>query len=611
MKEGFKPFFLKYKNMPDIQEKKEEEIKITSKEFWVKLWQLISESRRLVVVIIIMSVLAAILDIVKPYIVKVVIDSLTSFNKEELKSLLFLILLFFFSDQVRSIVAYFNNVKILRLLVEIEYSLSLKSQEKLMFLPLSYHERENTGNKIVKIERGVQKISRLIESIAWEVLPIFIQVIFSLVTLFWLDYRLALPLVLLFPVFLYLTVEANKKMRPQRKEMFKQYEEASGKMTQGIININAVQSFVQEKKELSSFSKIKENIRENEHFQWSRIMRSAWFRNVMTSFGSVAVLFLGIYLIYQNEITVGTLIFAFTISTGCYNSLYRLSRFYDQMEEGKEGVRRLMDLFATKSDLIVKNDAYKPTNINGEIKFNDVSFNYNSSDKPALKSINLTIPAGQIVALVGPSGSGKTTIARLIYRHYDPISGAILLDGKDLRDYDLYGFRKFLAIVPQEVEVFDISVRENIAYAKPEATQKEIEAAAKIANAHEFISKLDSGYDTLVGERGIKLSGGQRQRLGIARALLADPKVLIFDEATSNLDSQSEVLIQEAMDRISKDRTTIIIAHRLSTIKKADKIIVLEDGEVVEEGSHAELAHIEGGLYYKLLKLQQLGEIKE
>lgn len=216
-----------------------------------------------------------------------------------------------------------------------------------------------------------------------------------------------------------------------------------------------------------------------------------------------------------------------------------------------------------------------------------------------------------MIALVGPSGSGKTTIARLLYRHYDPKSGEVLLDGRNLKDYDLYGFRKFLAIVPQEVEVFDVSVRENIAYAKPGATQAEIEEAAKAANAHEFISKLDKGYDTLVGERGIKLSGGQRQRLGIARALLADPKILIFDEATSNLDSQSEALIKDAMDRISKNRTTIIIAHRLSTIKKADKIIVLEDGVVVEEGSHTELAHIKGGLYYKLLKLQELGEIKE
>ncbi len=595
-----------------IEEKKEEEApKISNGEFWAKLWSLISESRKLIFVILIFTILSVILDLVKPYIVKVVIDRLTNFKKEDLQFLAILIGLFFLSDQVRSWLSYFNNVRILKLLVNMEYYLGIRAQKKLMFLPLGYHEQENTGNKIVKIERGIQRINNLVENICWEVVPTIIQIIFSLVVLFWADYRLGLSLLIFAPLFLYLTMTANKKMRPYRKEMYKNYEESSGKMAQSIININAVQSFVQEKAELNNFDKIKKNIQKNEHFQWSKIMRSNLGRNVIVDFGNASVLLIGIYLVYQGEITVGTLIFAFTMSVNSYSSLFRLSRFYDRMEEGKEGVRRLMDLFSAKSDLVVKKNAFKPLDLKGNIEFKDVSFNYNNSTKPALDKISFKIEAGKMIALVGPSGSGKTTIARLIYRHYDVGAGQVLLDGKDLRDYDLYGFRKFLAIVPQEVEVFDISVRENIAYAKPQATEAEIEEAAKAANAHEFITKLDKGYDTLVGERGIKLSGGQRQRLGIARALLANPKVLIFDEATSSLDSQSEFLIKEAMDRIAKNRTTIIIAHRLSTIKKADKIIVLEDGQVVEEGNHLELAHIKSGLYYKLLKLQELGEIKE
>jgi len=197
-----------------------------------------------------------------------------------------------------------------------------------------------------------------------------------------------------------------------------------------------------------------------------------------------------------------------------------------------------------------------------------------------------------------------------LYRHYDPQSGRVLLDGRDLRDYDIASFRKFLAIVSQEVEIFDLSVYDNIAYAKPDASRREVQAAARIANAEEFIKKLDKGYDTMVGERGIKLSGGQRQRLGIARAILANPRVLIFDEATSNLDSQSEKLIQDAMEKISRNRTMIIIAHRLSTIKRADKIVVLEGGQVVETGSHAELSQVSGGLYAKLLNLQAMGEVE-
>ena len=198
----------------------------------------------------------------------------------------------------------------------------------------------------------------------------------------------------------------------------------------------------------------------------------------------------------------------------------------------------------------------------------------------------------------------------MIYRHYDPIEGEIILDRKNLKEYDLYAFRKFIAIVPQEVEVFSTTVKENISYAKPRASFSEIQSAARIANAEEFINNLKEGYDTMVGERGIKLSGGQRQRLGIARAILANPRILIFDEATSSLDSYSEKLIQEAMEKIRKNRTVIIIAHRLSTIKKADKIIVLENGKVVEEGSHFELARSEGGLYQKLINLQKMGDVE-
>lgn len=595
-----------------LLDKKEEEIKnISGREFWSKLWELLAESRRLMLVILGLTILAAAFDLLKPYIVKLLVDSLINFKKEELSGLLILIALFFASDQFRSVISYFNNLRILQLSVDIEYYLALKAQNKLMFLPLGYHETENTGNKIVKIERGINRIMSLMENIFWEVVPIFIQIIFSISALFVADYRLGLSLLILVPIFLYLTKKTNERMRPYRKEMYKQYEEASGKMTQGIININAVQSFVQENQELHGFEKIKQKIKTNELFQWSKVMKSALGRNILTSFGNTAILLIGVYLVYRGEISVGTLVFAFTMSVNSYNALFRLSRFYDRMEEGKEGVKRLIDLFVTESDLKNKENAIVPENILGNLEFKGVSFNYNNTDKAALNNINIKIPAGQTVALVGPSGSGKTTIARLIYRHYDPISGEVLLDGIDLRDYDLYGFRKFLAIVPQEVEIFDVSVFENIAYAKPGATLDEVEAAAKIANAHEFIVKLDQGYDTLVGERGIKLSGGQRQCLGIARALLADPKVLIFDEATSSLDSQSEALIQGAMDKISQNRTTIIIAHRLSTIKKADKIIVLEEGKVVEEGSHQELSHLEGGLYNKLLKLQELGEIKE
>jgi ABC-type multidrug transport system fused ATPase/permease subunit len=400
-------------------------------------------------------------------------------------------------------------------------------------------------------------------------------------------------------------------MYPIRKQIYRDYETASGKMTQSIININAVQSFVQEDRELKEFGKIKNNLKENEDKQWGWMMKIGLARNSIADIGRTSVLFLGVYLVASGSMTVGSLIFIFTLSETAYASLYRLTRFYDKMEEGREGVNRLLQLFNAVDDLDNKSGTYKPKNVTGEIEFKDVSFAYSDNKRTAVSNLDFKISSGCVVALVGPSGGGKTTAARLVYRHYDPQKGQVLLDGRDLRDYDLKAFRKFLAIVPQEVEIFDLTVGENIAYAKPNASQREIEAAAKIANAEEFILKLDKGYESMVGERGIKLSGGQRQRLGIARAILANPRILIFDEATSSLDSESERLISDAMKKISHGRTMIVIAHRLSTIKSADKIIVLERGKVAEQGSHLELSRVSGGLYAKLLKLQKVGDLDD
>lgn len=579
------------------------------KRFWIELWNLLRPFRRLFFGIFGIAVVAAILDLVKPYILKWVIDSLTNFKLSSLPDLLKLIALYILSDQLRTIIQYFKDRRVLLLLVKVEYFLGMKSQEKLLDLSLGYHEKENTGSKIVKIERGVDKISKFIDNVSWEMMPTLVQLVVTLPALFWADWRIGLSFLIFAPAFLITTYLANKKMYPIRKEIYKDYEIASGKMGQAVININAVQSFVQEKKELEGFDKIKSHIRDNENKQWGWMMKISLGRNLIADIGRGAVLLLGVYFVAQGVITVGSLIFAFTLSEKAYASLYRLTRFYDRMEEGREGVNRLLTLFNYQNEIVDNPKGYKPKTIEGEIEFQNVSFAYSDNSRSAIVDLNLKINSGCVTALVGPSGGGKTTLARLIYRHYDPQSGRVLLDGRDLRDYRLRDFRRFLAIVPQEVEIFDLSVRENIAYAKPGASFKEIEAAARIANAEEFILRLENKYDTMVGERGIKLSGGQRQRIGIARAILANPRILIFDEATSNLDSQSEALIKDAMDKISRQRTMIIIAHRLSTIKKADKIIVLENGHVVEEGSHMELSRLDRGLYAKLLKLQELGEV--
>jgi ATP-binding cassette, subfamily B, bacterial len=578
-------------------------------DFWRSLFKLLAPFKSLMLKVLGLIVLIASLDLLKPYVLKLVIDALYDFNNIDIHFLLWLIVLYLGSDQARSLMQYFSDRFILKLLVKLEYYLGLKAQSKLLELSLGYHEQENTGAKIVKIERGIDRISTLVNNISWEVGPTLVQFIFTLGALFWANYLIGLSFLFFAPLFIFITYWANARMHPIRKDIYRSYEKASGKMAQSIININAVQSFTQEERELSDFDQIKAHVRDNENKQWNWMIKIGLGRNLVVDIGRAAVLFLGVYLTYIGSISVGTLIFAFTLSEKAYASLYRLSRFYDRMEEGREGVSRLLKLLSAKTEIREKDNAIELKELKGDIEFKNTSFVYRESKLKALDDVSFRITAGSTVALVGPSGGGKTTVAKMIYRHYDPLSGEVLVDGRNLKDLKISNYRQFLAIVPQEVEIFDVSVRDNIAYANINASQKKIEAVAKIANAEEFILKLDKGYNTMVGERGVKLSGGQRQRLGIARAILADPKILIFDEATSNLDSQSELLIQEALARLSKDRTVIIIAHRLSTIKKADKIIVLEKGKVVEEGSHLELANVDGGLYSKLIKLQAMGDI--
>ena len=579
-----------------------------NKRFWHNLWDLIRPSQKTVKKIMAWTVVLELVKLIAPYILKLFIDKINHFSVADIEWLVVLSLAFFLSGRLSALIDNIKDRRTFDFLIDLEYYLPIKAQEKLLYLNLGYHEKENTGNKIIKIERGLNKIVDLLGNLSWEVIPTLIQLVATLVVLFIIDWRLGLSLLIFAPVFMFLTYRANRNLYPIRRQRHRDYEKASGILGQAIMNINAVQSFVQEKAESQKLHNVKAVIKKNELNEWSQLLHFILRRNLIIDLGRLAIFLLGIYLMSHNVLTIGTFVFVLTLTEKAYASLFRLSRFYDRLEEGKEGVNRFLNLFEARSE-VINSGKLIPRDVIGEIKFNNVSFIYHDSPVKALNKVDFKINAGCFTAIVGPSGGGKTTIARLIYRHYDPQLGEILLDDRNIKEYDLYAWRKILAIVPQEVEIFDVSVRDNIAYANPKASFKEIKAAARIANAEEFILKLKDNYDTLVGERGIKLSGGQRQRLGIARAVLANPRILIFDEATSNLDSYSEKLIQEAMDKISKDRTMIVIAHRFSTIKRADKIIVLQNGRVVEEGSHFELADLKGGLYSELLRLQAIGEV--
>ena len=579
------------------------------KNFWPNLWALIKPSHKQIKKLLILVVVLELVKLIGPYFLKLIIDAIIEFNAADIGKIFILVASMFISNQVVAIADYFWGLKGLALIVNMEHYLPTNAHKKMIFLSLGYHERENTGNKITRIQRGVMKIIELLSSLYWDVVPTMIQVLITTIILFIIDWRFGLVFIFFVPLFALLTYHFNKRVSPMRIERHEDHEVAAGEMTQSILNINTVKSFTQENREVLKFGSIVSKIKDSALKEFALMMKYVIGRNLIIDFGRISMIIFGVYLVSLGEITVGSLVFIITVSEKAFFSLFRISRLYDKIMESSEPTNKLYELSIEKNDIPNPENGIKPKIIKGDIEFSNVEFSYDKSELRALHDVSLKIASGSVTALVGPSGSGKTTLARMIYRHYDPQVGKVILDGNNLREYDLYAFRRFISIVPQDVDLFGGSVRDNISYSNNKASLKEIEQVAKIANAHEFIQSLKDGYDTMVGERGVKLSGGQKQRIGIARAILANPQILIFDEATSSLDSQSEKLIQDAMQKISKNRTMIVIAHRLSTIQSADNIVVLKQGHIVEQGPHKKLARVDGGLYRELLKLQKIGEV--
>ena len=580
------------------------------KNFWKKLWDLLSAYHKTIAYVLAIISFVEILNLTGPYLVKLIIDAIGAPDGIRIDYILKLVIAMFVINEINSLIMSFSMRKTVAISVRMVEELSKRAHTKMVFLGLKYHEAENTGSKIFRIQKGINMIDRLMDDIYWQVAPTLIQVFLTTIALFWVDWRFGGIFLIFIPIFLLITAKLNKTADPYRKKIHNDYEAGSGKMAQAIININTVKSFAQERKEEKIFGTLAESASKNVKKMFYYIFNYNLGRDFVINFGEALIILSGVYFVSKGQITIGSLVFTITIAQKALTSLYRISRIYDRIMDSSEAVDRLHTLLNEKDDIFNKENGLKPKNIRGNIVFDNVCFNYGSDKNNVLKNINLKLTAGKTVAFVGPSGSGKTTITRLIYRHYDPRSGSILLDGHDIRDYDIYALRRFFAIVPQEVDIFNASISENIAYSKPNASFAEIKKAAIMANADEFIQKMPEQYKTVVGERGMKLSGGQRQRIGIARAILSNPKILIFDEATSNLDSKSEQLIQKSLTKISKNRTTIIIAHRLSTIREADEIVVLENGKIKETGTHKELSNHKKGLYADLLKLQKMGEIE-
>lgn len=476
--------------------------------------------------------------------------------------------------------------------------------KKLLYLPITFYDRHRTGDLMSRMSSDVTLLQTTFSTTLAEVIRQLVTLIAGIVIIFVITPALSTFMIMTLPVIIIAAMIFGKKIRGLSRRSQDELANSSTIVEETLQSILAVKSFTNEWFEKARYKKSLSQV-------VSLALKTATFRAGFISFiifalfgGMVAILWYGALLLQSGEMTLGDLTsFAFyTAFIG--GSIAGIGDLFGQIQRAIGASERILEIHAESSETHEEGNE-ESQKFKGALSFDEVAFQYPSrKDMPVLTGLSMQVNAGEKVALVGKSGAGKSTIAHLLMRLYDGFAGSIKVDGQDITTYNLSSFRKNIGIVPQEVILFGGTIRENIAYGKPNATQEELEAAALKAHALEFIQSFPEGFDTIVGERGVKLSGGQRQRIAIARTILKDPAILILDEATSSLDAESEQQVQLALTELMKDRTTLIIAHRLATIKEVDRIYVIENGKIKESGAHNELIADTEGTYHHLVNLQ-------
>ena len=469
-------------------------------------------------------------------------------------------------------------------------------------MSLSFFERTSTGELMSRVTNDLSALENFVTHGSALTAVDLIRLAGGSIILFVLDYRLAALVVIPVPILALALRHYNTKIRPVYRGVRARLGNINAKLQDNLSGIQVIQAFAREDLEHKRFAMESEryyNARVKGIRYWSVFFPTIGFVSAM---GSVAVLGIGAVMVVHGQLTLGTLVAFLAYISSFYEPINRLTEVDNIFQEAIAAGERIFELLDEIAEVKDAPDAIDLPTIHGEMVFDQVTFRYGTGDR-VLHAISFKMVPGEMVALVGPSGAGKTSIANLICRFYDPIQGRITVGGHNLRDIKLTSLRRQVAVVLQDSFLFNNTVSQNLLYGKPDATADELIAAARTANAYDFITKLPEGFDTELGERGVKLSGGQKQRLALARAILADPKILILDEATSSVDAEAEHLIQQALERVLKGRTALVIAHRLSTIRNADKILVLDSGRIVETGKHTELMQ-RGGLYSRLYQRQ-------
>jgi ATP-binding cassette subfamily B protein len=560
---------------------------------------------RYYVVIAVFTIFIAGLSQLQPLFTKGAIDQVTNIighGHADVKLVALYAVLIFVTDVGQTffsnISGYFGDM----MSTKLQQLFSQRYYTHLLSLPQGYFDTELTGKIVNRMSRGISQIGDFMQMLSNNFLQFVFSTIFSLLIVAYYAWPVALMLFSLYPIFILFTMKTSKRWLTYQKTINNEQDIASGRFNEAISQVRVVKSYVQEKRELSFFRS-----RYNKVVKTTRPQSRFWHRQDVYRRLVLNLIFLMVFVYIfvetaQGHYSLGTMVLLIQYALLIRIPIFTISFLVDQTQRAVANTKDYFEVMDVKPEINDIPDA-KPIKVKtGHIQFNEISFAYNHV--PVLNNLSFSIEPDTKIALVGESGEGKTTITSLLLRLYEPQTGSILIDGQNIASVTQASLRDSIGVVFQDPALFSGTIRENIAYANPRATDEQVTAAAKAANAEEFIKKLENGYLTEIGERGLKLSGGQKQRIAIARALLKDAPVLILDEATSSLDSKSERMVQEALERLMRGRTTLIIAHRLSTIQSVDQIITLQGGTIKEIGTPEELSR-SGGIYAQLLRLQQ------
>lgn len=552
------------------------------------------------ILLLVISIGLSAISVVNPYLIKLLIDDILIAKNYSLLVALMLVFVFIFF--LKTIVGIFHSYKSQWLAENIVLGVKRKLFSHLERLDLNFFSKKKLGDILVRLDDDVYSIEDFIGILIDDILMNVLTGSFILGICLYLNWKVTLSALCFFPFYVVSQKYFGEKVKKQRHKLIKLSANFLSFLQEAIISIRAIKAFVLEKLELDKYTKksrrlIKEdlNLTLIEGYSGAVV-------GLITFTPLLIILWYGGFKVITGALTIGSLMALYTYVGKLFGPVSTLGSLNVAIQSTMVSVNRVFELLDKKPKIKEKADAKVLKGIKGLIKFKDVVFHYNPRE-PVLQRISFQIKPGEKVGLIGASGSGKSTIANLVCRFYDPVAGRIMLDGTDLKDLKISFLRSNIGIVSQETILFNTTIMENLRLGSLKAKKEDIVRAAKLARIHDFITSLEKGYSTMVGERGVNLSGGQKQRLSIARTILKNPKIIILDEATSSLDSESELQIQEALENVTKDRTTIIIAHRLSTIKNVDKIIVLKDHSIAEIGSFKELMQ-KKGVFYKFYQAQ-------